>query len=90
MSAMPHGNLWRGCSTSRRAAEALAVAAVEVLERRKSACGGDFLDRSRARHEHLVCRTVYVRFCTGDGKWSETVYLPDQPVSASGLTIFVR
>ena len=31
-----------------------------------------------------------VLFYTGDGKWSETVYLPDQPASASGLTIFVR
>jgi hypothetical protein len=38
----------------------------------------------------LARDTVYVRFYTGDGKWSETVYLPDQPVSASGLTIFVR
>ena len=38
----------------------------------------------------LARDTVYVRFYTGDGKWSETVYLPDQPASASGLTIFVR
>ncbi len=38
----------------------------------------------------LARDTVYVRFYTGDGKWSETIYLPDQPASASGLTIFVR
>ena len=38
----------------------------------------------------LARDTVYVRFYTADGKWSETVYLPDQPASASGLTIFVR
>ena len=38
----------------------------------------------------LARDTVYVRFYTGDGKWSETVYLPDQPASVSGLTIFVR
>ena len=38
----------------------------------------------------LARDTVYVRFYTGDGKWSETVYLPDQPVKSSGLTIFVR
>ncbi len=38
----------------------------------------------------LARDTVYVRFYTLDVEWSETVYLPDQPVSASGLTIFVR
>ena len=38
----------------------------------------------------LARDTVSVRFYTGDGKWSETIYLPDQPASASGLTIFVR
>ena len=38
----------------------------------------------------LARDTVYIRFYTADGKWSETVYLPDQPASASGLTIFVR
>ena len=33
--------------------------------------------------------TVYVRFYTADGKWSETVYLPDYK-STGGLVIFVR
>ena len=37
----------------------------------------------------LVRDTVYVRFYTGDGKWSETVYLPDYK-STGGLVIFVR
>ena len=34
--------------------------------------------------------TIYVRFYTGDGKWSETVYLPDQPVKSSGFIYIVR
>jgi hypothetical protein len=38
----------------------------------------------------LARDTVYVRFYTGDGKWSETVYLPDQQVKRPGLMIFVR
>jgi len=33
--------------------------------------------------------TVYVRFYTADGKWSETVYLPDYK-STGGFVIFVR
>ena len=33
--------------------------------------------------------TIYVRFYTADGKWSETVYLPDYNSSA-GFVIFVR
>ena len=33
--------------------------------------------------------TVYVRFYTADGKWSETVYLPDYK-KAEGLVILVR
>jgi len=37
----------------------------------------------------LARDTVYVRFYTGDGKWSETVYLPDYK-STGGLVIFVR
>ena len=38
----------------------------------------------------LVRGTVYVRFYTADGKWSETVYLPDQPVRSSGFIYIVR
>lgn len=38
----------------------------------------------------LARDTVYIRFYTSDGKWSETIYLPDQPASANGLAIFVR
>ena len=34
--------------------------------------------------------TVYVRFYTSDGKWSDTVYLPDQELIPPGLMIFVR
>ena len=37
----------------------------------------------------LARDTVYVRFYTGDGKWSETVYLPDYK-STGGFVIFVR
>ena len=37
----------------------------------------------------LARDTVYVRFYTGDGKWSESVYLPDYK-STGGLVIFVR
>ena len=38
----------------------------------------------------LARDTVYVRFYTGDGKWSETVYLPDQPAKSSGFIYIVR
>jgi hypothetical protein len=38
----------------------------------------------------LARDTVYVRFYTGDGKWSETIYLPDQPSKGNGLVICVR
>ena len=38
----------------------------------------------------LVRGTVYVRFYTADGKWSETVYLPDQPAKSSGFIYIVR
>ena len=38
----------------------------------------------------LVRGTVYVRFYTADGKWSETIYLPDQPVRSSGFIYIVR
>lgn len=38
----------------------------------------------------LARDTVYVRFYTGDGKWSETVYLPDLDAKAAGLVILVR
>jgi hypothetical protein len=37
----------------------------------------------------LARDTVYVRFYTSDGKWSETVYLPDYKKS-HGFVIFVR
>ena len=38
----------------------------------------------------LARDTVYVRFYTGDGKWSETIYLPDQPAKSSGFIYIVR
>ena len=38
----------------------------------------------------LARGTVYVRFYTGDGKWSETVYLPDYAAESRGLTIIIR
>ena len=38
----------------------------------------------------LARDTVYVRFYTDDGKWSETVYLPDQPAKSSGFIYIVR
>lgn len=38
----------------------------------------------------LARDTVYVRFYTGDGKWSETVYLPDLDAKAAGLVILIR
>ena len=33
---------------------------------------------------------IYVRFYTADGKWSETLYLPDQTMIPAGLFIFMR
>lgn len=33
---------------------------------------------------------IYVRFYTADGKWSETVYLPDQTMIPAGLFILMR
>ena len=38
----------------------------------------------------LARDTVYVRFYTGDGKWSETIYLPDQPAKSSGFIYILR
>ena len=38
----------------------------------------------------LARDTVYVRFYTSDGKWSETIYLPDQPAKSSGFIYIVR
>ena len=38
----------------------------------------------------LARDTVYVRFYTDDGKWSETIYLPDQPAKSSGFIYIVR
>ena len=34
--------------------------------------------------------TIYVRFYTADDKWSETIYLPDQPAKSSGFIYIVR
>ena len=33
---------------------------------------------------------IYVRFYTADGKWSETIYLPDQTMIPAGLFILMR
>jgi hypothetical protein len=38
----------------------------------------------------LARDTVYVRFYTGDGKWSETVYLPEYRDKTAPLVIVVR
>ena len=68
-------------------------AAMDTAEWAHTARLGTFAENAQTAQfttPALVRDTVYVRFYTGDGKWSETVYLPDQPASANGLTIFVR
>ena len=68
-------------------------AAMDTAEWEHTARLGAFAENAQTAQfttPTLARDTVYVRFYTGDGKWSETVYLPDQPASANGLTIFVR
>ncbi len=68
-------------------------AAMEMAEWAHTAKLGAFAENAQAAQfttPTLARDTVYVRFYTGDGKWSETVYLPDQQVKRPGLMIFVR
>ena len=68
-------------------------AAMDTAEWEHTAKLGSFAENANTAQfvtPDLARNTVYVRFFTGDGKWSETVYLPGQQVKRPGLMIFVR
>ena len=34
--------------------------------------------------------SVYIRFYTLDGEWSETIYIPVQPLSFTGFAVYLK
>ena len=68
-------------------------AAMDAAEWEHTARLGAFAENAQTAQfttPDLERDTVYVRFYTGDGKWSETIYLPDQPAKSSGFIYIVR
>ena len=68
-------------------------AAMDTAEWEHTARLGAFAENAQTAQfttPALARGTVYVRFYTGDGKWSETIYLPDQPAKSSGFIYIVR
>ena len=68
-------------------------AAMDTAEWEHTARLGAFAENAQTAQfttPALARGTVYVRFYTGDGKWSETIYLPDQLAKSSGFIYIVR
>ena len=66
---------------------------VDAAEWEYTARCGAFADsatEAQVTSPNLDRSSVYIRFYTGDGKWSETIYIPDQPLSFTGFAVYLK